>query len=345
MTDQELLIREAIAAQADEAVDHRVVLAGLRGARTRRRPTALIAAVSLTAVAAVVAVAVPTAVNRSAAPVTEPAAPPTSTTVLLMGLDEGQRPDAVVLARLGPDGAVGAVSLPRDTEVDIPGVGRGKLNHAYAHAYEAAVAAGQDGHEAGARSAVEAVRQLTGVPIDHHATVGMAAFGELADAVGGVEVCLRTPARDPFSGVDLPAGVHTLGGADALAFLRQRAGLPNGDLDRVLRHQAFLRSLLARVATVADDPAKLAALVAVARRTVRTDPGWDLAEAAGVLSPGGAVRGAVIPVGERVETGQGAVLAADPAAVREFTTGFLADPAPGSPPPSAAPPGEGNCVN
>ncbi|QFZ21741.1 LCP family protein [Saccharothrix syringae] len=339
MTEQEALIRAAVEAEADQAVDPREVLAALRTRRRRRRPVALFAATALTAAAAAVAVAVPLVVDRDrgAAPATAGQQPaPTARTVLLLGLDDGARPDAVVLARVGANGSVGFLSLPRDTRVDVPGVGAGRLNQVYYAAHQAAAAAGQDADRAGAESAVRVVAELTGVPVDHYATVPMAVFGELVDAVGGVEVCLREAARDPFSGLDLPAGTSTLGGADALAFLRQRHGLPNGDLDRVVRHQAFLRALAGKVA--GDDPARLAALGAVVRRTVRTDPGWDPLELAGLLAGGGAVRGATIPTTEAVETGQGMALAVDPAAVREFTRGFLADPGTSAP---APPPAEG----
>ena len=48
-------------------------------------------------------------------------------------------------------------------------------------------------------------------------------------------------ARDePLSGAHLPAGVQTVSGADALAFVRQRHGLPQGDLSRIRRQQVFL---------------------------------------------------------------------------------------------------------
>ncbi|MFT7834734.1 LCP family protein [Saccharothrix sp. BKS2] len=342
MTEQEALIREAVAAEADQAVDHREVLAGLRTGRARRRPFALIAVGALTAVAAVVAVAVPLVVDRSAPPAGGGPAP-VGRTVLLMGLDDGPRPDAVVVARISPGGAVSALSLPRDTWVDIPGVGPGRLNSAYSRAYEAAGTAGQDADQAGAEAVARTVAQLTGVPVDHHATVPMSAFGELADALGGVEVCLRAPVSDPFSGADLPAGRTTLRGEPALAFLRQRHQLPHGDLDRVLRHQAFLTGALSRVAALADDPAALADLAAVVRRTVRTDPGWDPLEVAALLRPAGPTRSAVIPLGDQIDTGQGMALSADPAAVRAFATGHLADPDPNTPPPPT-PTGD-NCVN
>lgn len=331
MTDtrQEALIREAIAAEADQAVDHRTVLANLHGARSRRRPLALFAATGLTAVAAAVAVIVPLAVDRSAAPSqVDPAAPPaTAQTVLLIGLDGSANTDSVVLARVGADGVVSAASLPRDSLVDIPGVGQGKLNSAYARAHQAAEAEGRDGDEAGVESLTRTVEALTGVEVDHYASVDMAAFSTLSEAVGGVEVCLKRASRDPFSGADLRAGPQSLSGAQALAFLRQRHGLENGELDRIVRQQTFLRALAKKV--VASDPAQVADLARVAARHLRVDPGWNLVEFAARLTP--TVRTAIVPLGEVVDSEQGQALSVDPAAVREFLAGFFADGATGAP--------------
>jgi LCP family protein required for cell wall assembly len=333
MTDnrQEALIREAIAAEADQAVDSRVVLANLHGRRSRRRPFTLLAAAGLTVAAAAVAIVVPLTVQQSASPVgVDPAAPATTgpaLTVLLIGLDGTANTDSLVLARLGGDGTVSAASLPRDSLVDIPGRGQGKLNSAYAQARAAAQAEGRDGDLAGLESVTRTVEALTGVKVDHYAAVEMAAFGTLSDAVGGVDVCLKDAARDPFSGVDLPAGRQSLSGAQALAFLRQRHGLANGDLDRIVRQQAFLRALAAEVA--AADPAKIAEFAQVAATAVRFDPGLDVLGFAGRLTP--TVRTAIIPIGDVVDSEHGQALSVDPAAVRAFMAGFFADGATGVP--------------
>ncbi|MFJ6674952.1 LCP family protein [Actinosynnema sp. NPDC091369] len=333
MTDtrQEALIREAIAAEADQAVDHRTVLANLHGKRSRRRPIALFAAATLTAAAVAVAVIVPLAVDRDATPAgVDPAAPPatpTAQTVLLIGLDGAAHTDSVVLARVGVDGAVSAASLPRDAVVDIPGVGEGKLNSVYAQAHDTAEAEGRDGAAAGVDALKRTVEALTGVAVDHYAAVEMDAFSALSEAVGGVPVCLKRRVKDELSGVDLPTGPQTLSGAQALAFLRQRHGLPNGDLDRIVRQQVFLHALAAKVLN--GDPATLPELARVAATHLRVDPGWNLAEFAARLTP--TVRTAIIPLGEPVTTEQGQGLPVDPAAVRAFLAGFFADGATGTP--------------
>lgn len=64
----------------------------------------------------------------------------------------------------------------------------------------------------------------------------------------------------------------------ALAFVRQRDGLTNGDLDRTHRQQAFIDSVLHQLKTegVLDDLTKVDALLSTASQYVITDAGWDL---------------------------------------------------------------------
>jgi LCP family protein required for cell wall assembly len=134
------------------------------------------------------------------------------------------------------------------------------------------------GNEAGRAAAVATVEQLTGVHIDHFAEVNLDGFYELARVLGGVEVCLNHPVKDANSGADFPAGRQHLDARQALAFVRQRDGLPNGDLDRTHRQQAFLDSVMRQLRTqgVIGDVTKIEALLNVAKRYVITDSGWNL---------------------------------------------------------------------
>ncbi|GAA3463029.1 LCP family protein [Saccharothrix longispora] len=349
MTDQESLIREAVAAEAEQRVDHREVLARLHAAPRRRRPFALVAVGALTAAAAVAAVAIPLAVDRAAAPVDQGrVTPPTGQTVLLLGLDDrvdgtAPRPDALVLVRLSPDGSVSAVSLPRDTRVSPPGAAPARINSLYGAAHERARREGRDPDLAGTEATVAAVEELTGARVDHWAALDMGRFAELSTAVGGVEVCLAADTHDVETGFALPAGRHVLVGEQAALYLRQRKGqsLTRGDLDRVQRHQVFLRGLLDRVGgpEVAGDPVALARVMAVAHDAVRTDEGWDAVAAVKQLTAGGTRRFATLPVDAGDPASDG--LPADPARVRPFVADALRDPvasdAPALPGSTAAP--------
>jgi LCP family protein required for cell wall assembly len=136
------------------------------------------------------------------------------------------------------------------------------------------------GNEAGRAAAVATVEQLTGVHIDHFAEINLDGFYELARVLGGVQVCLKNPVPlDTYSGFYAKrAGYQHLNAKMALAFVRQRHGLLNGDLDRTHRQQAFLDSVMQQLRTegVLGDLTKINSLVSVARKYVITDSGWNL---------------------------------------------------------------------
>ena len=136
------------------------------------------------------------------------------------------------------------------------------------------------GNEAGRAAAVATVEQLTGVHVDHFGEINLDGFYELASVLGGVEVCLKHPVPyDPYSGFYAHgAGYQHLDAVMALAFVRQRHGLLNGDLDRTHRQQAFLDSVMRQLRTqgVLGDLTKINALLSVAKQYVITDSGWNL---------------------------------------------------------------------
>jgi LCP family protein required for cell wall assembly len=186
-------------------------------------------------------------------------------------------------------------SIPRDDWVQFAGtIGpqqSGKIDQAYGvsmfykeqqvQAQNPGISQDQEailGNEAGQAAAVDTVEQLTGVHIDHFAVVNLYGFYELANVLGGVEVCLNHPVRDANSGADFRAGYQHLDASQALAFVRQRDGLPNGDLDRTHRQQAFLDSVMhqLRAEGVLNDLTKISALLDVARQYVISDAGWNL---------------------------------------------------------------------
>ncbi|MFD9408475.1 LCP family protein [Streptomyces sp. NPDC059989] len=191
----------------------------------------------------------------------------------------------------GDGGQAKAFSVPRDDFVDISGGhGKDKIKKAYGLAkekeQERLVAQGvkdrrqleREGREAGRKAQIATVRNFLGVPIDHFAELNLAGFYHLADALGGVPVCLNKAVKDKYSGADFPAGPQTLDGRQSLAFVRQRHGLDMGDLDRTKRQQAFLAGATKKLnsAGTFTDPVKLIKLIDAAKQDVVTDEGWDL---------------------------------------------------------------------
>ncbi|KOT51575.1 MULTISPECIES: LCP family protein [Streptomyces] len=225
----------------------------------------------------------------------------------------GYNTNTLILLHVPADGGrATAFSIPRDDLVDIPGHGKDKIKKAYGLAKAAAEdrlarqgVADHDrleheGREAGRRAEIETVRTFLGVPIDHFAEVNLVGFLHIADALDGVPVCLKHPVKDRYSGADFPAGRQTLDGPQSLAFVRQRHGLPAGDLDRTRRQQAFLASATHKLNSVGTftDPLRLLKLMDVAKQDLVIDDGWDLlsfVEQAKNLS-GGNVRFSTLPV-------------------------------------------------
>ncbi|WP_396230324.1 LCP family protein [Dietzia sp. CH92] len=259
------------------------------------------------------------------------------------GEEDGENTDTILLVRIPEDGSSAtAISIPRDVYVETSTVGGSKINGVYAankNAYlDRAVASDPEGAlteddqraavEAGRNGLINAVGDLTGVRADHYAEIGLLGFVLLTDAVGGVPVCLNAPVNEPLSGANFDAGVQTVSGSDALSFVRQRHDLPAGDLDRIVRQQAFMSQLVKKIlsAGTLTDPTKLSALVDAAKRSFVIDENWDFVDFALKLQDisGGNVRFETIPVtsiDSFTEWGE-SIVTADPAQVSEFVAGF-----------------------
>jgi len=137
----------------------------------------------------------------------------------------------------------------------------------------------QMSRDVGRAATIQTITNLLDVPIDHFAEVNLVGFYDLANAIGGVQVCLNKAVNDSqYSGAVFPAGLQTITGVDALKFVRQRHGLPNGDLDRTHRQQAFITGVITKFRTqgIFGDLGKLSALMTVAKKDVVIDSGWDV---------------------------------------------------------------------
>lgn len=155
------------------------------------------------------------------------------------GFDESERADSIMLVNVAPNGQTVALSIPRDTYAEIPGVGWDKINASYAYG--------------GPQLLVETVEKLTGLTVDHFVQIGMGAVPDMVDAVGGVELCYDNDANDQYSGLTWTAGCHTVDGTTALQFSRMRYQDPEGDIGRTKRQ----RQVISKVISSAVSPSTL----------------------------------------------------------------------------------------
>jgi LCP family protein required for cell wall assembly len=202
------------------------------------------------------------------------------------GSDGGsQNTDTMMLLHVPADGSRASfVSFPRDSYVQIPGHGWDKLNAAFALGYNSVSSSASEDQKtaAGQQLLVRTISQLSGLQIDHYASVDLLGFYNLSTVVGGVDVNLCAPVKDSYSGANFPAGVQTISGADALKFVRQRHGLPRGDLDRVVRQQVFLAGVVRKMMSqnVLLNPAKQQQLVSAAAKSLTVDQSLNLLQLA-----------------------------------------------------------------
>jgi len=121
-------------------------------------------------------------------------------------LDERARADVLLLVRLGNDGSVSAVSVPRDVVV----------SHAGRQQRLALTLLDGPG------GVIEGVCTGLGVSVDRYVAIDAAGLTAAIDALGGIEVNLPTALRDPGAGLDLPQGAQRLDGVSALSLVRSR---------------------------------------------------------------------------------------------------------------------------
>ncbi|MDB9315573.1 LCP family protein [Spirulina sp. CS-785/01] len=170
--------------------------------------------------------------------------------ILVMGIDQvpetepgteeafNGNTDTIILLRFDPnDQSLRMLSIPRDTQVMIPGVGMAKINSA--------------NWRGGAETAVNVVSNtLNDVPIDRYVRVTNNAFRELVDLLGGIEVFVPQDMayEDKTQGlkIDLEKGLQTLNGDEAEQFTRFRMD-EYGDIGRVQRQQILLKALREKV--------------------------------------------------------------------------------------------------
>lgn len=168
-------------------------------------------------------------------------------TILILGSDirpaieDKGRSDTTMLLRLDPDrDLIALLSLPRDLKVNVPGHGIGRLNEAYALG--------------GPKLTLQAVKDVTGLRVNHLVNVDFAGFAKAVDAIGCVYVDvdrdyyhsnIGLAAEAQYAEIDVDSGYQRLCGPKALDYVRYRH--EDNDIVRAARQQGFLREARAKV--------------------------------------------------------------------------------------------------
>ncbi|WP_344137696.1 LCP family protein [Pedococcus bigeumensis] len=207
--------------------------------------------------------------GAASAPTRKPAAKDAQN-ILVIGSDArsglaGARSDVIVLMHVADDRkTVTLVHFPRDLWVSVPGHGKDKINAAFAYG--------------GSPLLVRTLQDLVGVPIDHVALVDFEGFKNMTDAVGGVNVYAEEPSTS--RGYTFHKGFNQMDGAAALAFVRERKQLSEGDISRGRRQQAFIKALMLKSLSkdVLTNPVKLAQFVDAGTANLTVDNGFSVAD-------------------------------------------------------------------
>ena len=184
------------------------------------------------------------------------------TFVLLIGSDErvgleGARGDALHVAALNPThGKATIINIPRDTWVDIPGHGQGRVNEAYRFG--------------GAQLQAETVGRLVGAPIHYTLTTTFDGVVAMVDAMGGLEVDVPYPMDDQNSGAAFSQGRQVLNGRQVLAFSRNRH-IPDGDISRTAHQGQVIVHALASLRQKGTSGTSVLGYLDVLFRNVKTD--------------------------------------------------------------------------
>ena len=204
--------------------------------------------------------------------------------ILMLGLRGPEDPNGglltdtmIVLSVKKTTGQVAMISIPRDLYVKMPTVNgqnkapaiKEKINFAYALGEETKQGAGLAFSKA-------VVSNVTGLYIDHVASVDFMAFKEVVDILGGVDVYLDKPFRETTQFakeilLELPEGKNHLDGDTALYFVRSRYS--TSDFDRAKRQQQVLVAMKDKAlsAGILLNPVKDFELLSAMGKHVRTD--------------------------------------------------------------------------
>ncbi|WP_031509752.1 LCP family protein [Streptomyces megasporus] len=182
--------------------------------------------------------------------------------------------DVQMLLHLSADRrSMSVLSIPRDTRVTIPECTDPEDGTVHPRTVDKINSSLQHG---GPGCTVATWMELTDIPIDHFMMIDFAGVVDMADAVGGVPVCVDANVHDRRSGLRLKKGTTTITGERALQWLRTRHGFGDGsDIGRAKAQHMYMNSMVRRLkaGTKLTDPGKLRSLAEAATKALTVDDG------------------------------------------------------------------------
>ncbi len=199
--------------------------------------------------------------------------------ILLLGRAGAKYPgqnltDTVMVASIDTnDKRIGFLSLPRDLYVEIPKTGLStKLNSLYQYGLNS----GQ-----GTLPLESAIEDITGQPIDYFIVLDFDGFEKIVDTVSGVSIDSERDILDThypdknysYETFQLSKGWHTLDGATALKYVRERHDDPQGDFGRAKRQQETIQAIREKVFSIPTflNPITVGRLLDTLGDNVKTD--------------------------------------------------------------------------
>ncbi|GAC1601610.1 MAG: hypothetical protein NVS3B29_03520 [Candidatus Saccharimonadales bacterium] len=199
------------------------------------------------------------------------------TNILVLGVgdpghDGENLSDTMMLLSLdGSSHRTAQISIPRDLRVKIPGYGYSKINAANVYG--------------GVPLAERTVSNTLGVPVDYYLKTNFSGLKDLVDAVGGVDVNVKTALIDweypcdynqyEVCGLNIPAGSQHMNGTTALQYVRCRKGTCGNDFGRAARQQEVISLLQPKLTDwhLLLNPVALTKVAEAAQKGIETDMG------------------------------------------------------------------------
>lgn len=168
--------------------------------------------------------------------------------ILLLGMagkgkPGGELTDTIMIASLDiQNNKVALLSLPRDLYASVPDSRySAKINSLYKYGLN---------NDQGIEPLKKTLEKITDLKIDYYLILNFSGFEKFIDDIDGINVQVERDIYDPtypgpnysYETFELKKGFHTLDGATALKYARERHADPEGDFGRAKRQQQVLQS-------------------------------------------------------------------------------------------------------